>query len=405
MELELLSTMMKARTSYVLVMSYIKPKNYSTEFNYLLKQIGEYYGRDRQAPHVSPEILKQQLASVLDNEKHVAHFSSMVDRAAGIDTSSANVEEVILAARRHEIETQLAAAFAGGVKAGNVEELLEEHASLRKARTLLDIDGDEPIQVIENIDAETLFARRNRDNLLPVYPQSLNNRLDGGVEGGDHILIYGLTELGKSAMGITFACGFANAGFNGLYFINEDKTERMAERFVCNLSGWDKYRVRDNPQEANARAYKNGLGNIRVIGLHPGSNRQIEALVERYEARWFVVDQVRNLMTPTKGNRVIQLEEAATGVRNTAKKLNAVGVSISQAADSARNKPFLDTGDVDFSNVGIPSTADVMIGFGADDGMQQRGERGISLAKNKVSGNHDQFYVKINPALSKVLDI
>jgi hypothetical protein len=405
MELELIAAMLRSQESFRKITAYIRPKNYSTEFNVILKYIKDYYGRDRNAQGVSPEVIKQQLAATLDNEKHVARFIEMLDRASATEVSSANVEDVILAARRSELQTAIAAAFAGGSKGADPDKLIEEYNALRGITSLVDLDSEEPVQVYENINVADLFSRRKRENVLPVFPKSLNSRLDGGVEGGDHLLIYGLTEIGKSAMAINMACGFANNGFPGIYFGNEDKIDRMYERVVCNLSGMTRYQVMENPALAEKRARENGLDNIRMIAIHPGSVRQIEGFVEKYGPRWIVVDQIRNLKTPTSNNKVIQLEEASVGVRNLGKKANIVVVSVTQAADSARNKIFLDTGDVDFSNVGIPGTVDVMMGFGCDEGMLTRNERGISLAKNKVSGNHDQFVVKINPGLSRVLDV
>jgi hypothetical protein len=87
------------------------------------------------------------------------------------------------------------------------------------------------------------------------------------------------------------------------------------------------------------------------------------------------------------------------------KEHEVVGISVTQAGDSGQNKIFLEVGDVDFSNVGIPAQADLMIGVGADEKLKATNTRGISLPKNKLSGNHAQFYTQIVPTLSQVRDV
>ncbi len=167
----------------------------------------------------------------------------------------------------------------------------------------------------------------------------------------------------------------------------------------------DKYAIASDPAKAHRIAYERGLGNIRVVQLSPGSPASIARLVEKYEPSWIVLDQLRNLNTGTRNNRVVQLEEAATSMRNLGKKYNIVTLNVTQAGESARNKLFLDTGDVDFSNVGIPGQADVMMGIGCTPAHEATNERGISLCKNKISGDHAHVIVKINPSLSKVMQI
>ena len=80
-------------------------------------------------------------------------------------------------------------------------------------------------------------------------------------------------------------------------------------------------------------------------------------------------------------------------------------MSVTQAGDSAENKAVLSMGDVDFSNTGIPSQADLMIGMGANYEHQKAGEIVISLPKNKISGKHEYFACMVDPQLSKITSI
>lgn len=52
-------------------------------------------------------------------------------------------------------------------------------------------------------------------------------------------------------------------------------------------------------------------------------------------------------------------------------------------------------------NTGIPGACDVMIGVGADEQQQAQGIRVLTLIKNKISGIHESFPVRINQFISK----
>jgi len=89
-------------------------------------------------------------------------------------------------------------------------------------------------------------------------------------------------------------------------------------------------------------------------------------------------------------------------MRKVGKKYNLVPISITQAGDSATGKSYLSRGDIDFSNVGIPGTADLLLGIGATEEMERGGERMISFVKNKISGNKIPLKVWFNQYLTRV---
>jgi hypothetical protein len=108
-----------------------------------------------------------------------------------------------------------------------------------------------------------------------------------------------------------------------------------------------------------------------------------------------ILDQLRNMRVKSEG-RTAELEAAGREARAIAKDFNVLVVSITQAGDSASGKAFLEMSDVDSSKTGIPASADLMIGLGADDIMKSNGILGLSLPKNKLSGLHDKLTVTVN---------
>jgi hypothetical protein len=91
-------------------------------------------------------------------------------------------------------------------------------------------------------------------------------------------------------------------------------------------------------------------------------------------------------------------------MRNLAREFDMVAVSVTQGSDSARGKLVLDMGDVDGSNVGIPGAADVMVMIGMNDDYDSQDRRMITLAKNKVGGNHSSWPIGIRRETSRFTD-
>ena len=96
-----------------------------------------------------------------------------------------------------------------------------------------------------------------------------------------------------------------------------------------------------------------------------------------------------------------QLTVAGRAMRSLIKRHNLVGISVTQAADSASRKAVLDIGDVYMSNTSLPGDADLMIGIGGTPDQVENGYRMISLPKNKLTGDHEPRSVEFNKFLSK----
>jgi hypothetical protein len=92
-------------------------------------------------------------------------------------------------------------------------------------------------------------------------------------------------------------------------------------------------------------------------------------------------------------------------MRKLIKKYDLVGVSVTQAADSATNKLVLERGDVYMSNTSLPGDADVLLGIGANDEYKGMSRRMMSLSKNKPGQCHPHFPVLVDEKLSKVISI
>lgn len=398
-ERHVLSSTIKSREAFNRVQKHVHNEDFSEQGNVVWAGICEYYDADSTAHSVDGEILADAVARGVAVDKHKDMFRRLVSGLVEFDASPANVVTDLIDTKRERIGHQLAAALLSGDSAYR---LLEEYNEILDCKTLDDEGTDDTRQ---GYSVEDLVAGDfDRGNLIRIYPESLNDRLDGGVKPGHHIVLFARPEMGKTMFTIEMMAGFARQGLTVLYIGNEDPIADINMRVVNRLSGMTKLEVINLPKKADAIARKNGYELLILKGLAPGTTREITNLVELHKPDVLVLDQLRNL-SMRQDNYVLALEAAAKQARQWAKRYSCVVVSVTQAGDSATNKVVLDMGDVDFSNTGIPSQADVMIGLGGNEIHQRNGELVVSLPKNKVSGRHEYFAVSVEPHLSRVLSL
>lgn len=353
--------------------------------------IKSFYDVDSAAKHVDKDILKSKIENA--HPKHYDLLAGVIDSLPE-DVSSSNLREVIIAQKMDTNSTALSNALIQN-QHNKVTELWEEREILLAGELNKSSEG-----VVVCPDLSELFSKRTAANRIPFTPRQLCDSLEGGALPGHHILIYGVTDIGKTLTVLDNIRLWISIGKKVLYVCNEDPLSDLVERCLVSITGRDKWQIRKHYVKAEELAQKHGWSNLMFAPLSPGSPSEIEALVNKHHPDIVVVDQVRNLKTGDT-DLVRRLENAAIFMRNLAKRHNILSVSVSQGADSARNKAILDTGDVDNSNVGLPGTTDLMLGVGGTEEMVMNGLRCYSFAKNKISGNKNPVQVFFNTKIMR----
>lgn len=343
-----------------------------------------YLARDADAQHVDVDILRSLCAVKLAPNQMQA-FEALVAKAQ-THNSLPNVVELSASVARHQWADKL------------VEELGKTNRNWDKIHTLVQ---DKPRQgtKLEHLSFDQYEeALVNQRRIYTGIP-NLDAKLGPGLLAGHTVLVFARPEVGKSLISINLAKGFASQGLRGIFFENEDPVADTRERMLCCLAGVSRQNLRSLSAPMRRRADE--LAElITVHPLYPGSLQEIEALSEGYD--WIVVNQMHNL-SYRDANKVVALEEIAKGIRGIAGRNNLLAVSVTQAGDSAAGKRVLDLGDVSWSNTGIPSQMDVMIGVGADEELLKMNARCLSFPKNKVGGDHGSCLIKVDPTKSLVL--
>lgn len=357
------------------------------------KEIKEFYGTDASAEHVDRIVLESAIGRKY--EKHADRIKDFINMEEEVSPNNVVKEifEVKLDAIRHKMSQALVAQ-----KDDEYIKLREEYDALKRGELATE---DKKSEVVIGRSLQDILEVNSPKNKIKLLPRSLNEATEGGVVRGTHIVIFAPTEMGKSLFCLNMAYGFLRQGLRVMYGCNEDPADTMLQRMLYRLSGRTRAEIDANPKEAEELAMQNGYGNFIYVDLQPGTQMELKELIEEYKPDVLLVDQIRNL-DMKESNKVLSLEAAATMMRNFAKYYGLVGISITQAADSATGKVMLTRGDIDFSNIGIPGTADLMIGIGADSEMEMRGQRMLSLVKNKVSGDHEPLRVNFDHKLTKV---
>ena len=392
---QILAAMIVDRTAFDVIYPNVSLRSVDPITGFILAGIARYYQVDTNAEYIHIDTLRDQIIAGLNNPKHAPDVKAVLDIAAKLapDVSSKNVKEVFRIYKEDALSRQLAATLASTDRTG-AGDLMEEYLKLND---VADFEKEPELTAL-------IQERFNKEGLMPIMPLALNEALDGGARKEHHLCVFGRPEMGKSLISLNISAGLARHGHRGIFFENEDRTDDTRLRLWCNLSGMAKEAIRSNPRLAQDTARENGIGNIRVQPLSPGTPGEIKYFVKTEKPDFIVVNQIRNLHVRA-GTRTEQLERAATEMRNLAKKMGVLVISITQAGDSGTDKLILAQNDVDGSNTGIPSQMDVMIGVGGNAQYETADMRHLSTCKNKIgAGKRWDKAVKIDRSISAVLD-
>lgn len=394
-ERKLLAAAMDRREAFNAVDSHLDIKDLTEPGKLVMEQIGAYYERDPKAESVDVETLTGLVLQTVANPKHKETFTTIMGHLGETEVSGLNVAAELIGAKREALAHKLSTALAAG-DTEKVDEMMDEYLHLEENSGVA--SGPE---ILNAPTIDELVGLQDFGDLIRMYPRSLDERLDGGLVRGHHVLLFARPEMGKTMFIVNLVRGFLHQGLKVLYCANEEPVTMTALRFIGRMTEKTQYQVLADRPAAEAAALEMGYANLYMVQLTPGTPREIEGLTSAIKPDVLIVDQIRHLNVKDD-NFVRQLEKAAIGVRMIGLRHNCLVISVTQAGDSAHGKAVLELNDVDYSNTGMQGAVDVMIGLGATREDEEHGRRVISLPKNKRSGNHSFFPVRVDVPLNKL---
>ena len=402
LEQEVLAAVMASRDAHEKIEKHIDYKEFSPHVGFWWKIVAEYYRRDGKAQSVHRATVLDLGKAAIKNPKHTdAILAALPENSDGISVPN------VVAAALSLLRTNRSAEFASAAISGDTAKAT---ALLETINDLWQRDSfDDENEIIYASPVEELFDKVGSDKRIPILPAALNARVGGGVLPGQHILIFGRTEIGKSAFVINLIAGFVKQKQKVLYVGNEDEINTVKARCLCRITGKTMQEVEaDKASSIATFTQRGGEELLRLVHMQPGSVEAIAEQCEEYRPSVVVLDQIRNLNSGEDG-MTRRIEDNAIKFRSLLSRFNMVGVSVTQASDkSDRNSAdlpvWLSAGDVDSSRVGLPAQADLMIGVGGNQEMIARGQRALSICKNKCfSGPQSREGVIVQFDLSRSL--
>jgi len=374
-------------------------KDFSPETSYITTKVREYYTSDPAAEYVDVDLLCAAITRELPSAKRSERICTVL-KSLPKDVSCINVLKELVSVKKNSLGVKIAGFLSTGrVQDEELDKLLDEFRLL--GADAIEVKESETFVSVSVKDI--LHKHFTKEACIELWPEALNNAVEGQCKPGHHILVFAPTEMGKTLIVINMVAGFVAQKKKVLYIGNEDPAPDLYMRFMTRMTRMNKYEIQKDPDKAQRLLDERNYGLLVLKPLAPGNFFEIRKLVDEHKPDIVILDQLRNLDVRSEG-RTQQLEKAATEARNLAKSRRVLVVSVTQAGDSASGKAVLGRGDVDSSNVGIPGQVDLMIGIGATSEQEPMNLRTISLPKNKMSGNHNPFNIEVDPLTSRVVE-
>lgn len=394
---QLIAAAMQSREAMDIFAPHIEENDMTPPAQFWYTLIADWYTRDRQARSIDKALLVAQGKPRIKNPKHEPALLGFMNDLPEAP-SPTNVAKIVLELKRHNVGMELAGAIAAQ-DTKKVAKLMTVYDGLSRATEL-----KSKAQWEDAVAWDKLDEKVGDKNRIPLSPRKLNERCSGGALPGHHILIFGRPEVGKSTFTINMARGFLKSGQRVLYVGNEDNINVLKRRMRCRLTMMTEAEIKADPAAANRlaaeRETENG-GALHMRHIHRGTDSDLDRAIEEFEPTVLIYDQLRN--HGADGEKMTQkLEAAGISQRQRLATYGLVGVSVTQANDRTERhgqEPplWLGMADCDSSRTGLPATADLMIGIGGNSEYVTRGQRAISLPKNKLSSepnNHEGFTVE-----------
>lgn len=353
----------------------------------------KYYANDPSAQSVDTELL---LGYVKESyPKQVETLRPVLEDLP--DTSGANVVELWLEGKRSVIRRKLAAAAANAAEGDEeITRLMDEYNFYKTYDTRDKPKTYNMMSAVEIVQEEAALGR------VPFYPAVINQAIGGGIPIPSNVGVMALPNEGKTQLMINAVARMCHAGYKVLYFANEESPKILLLRFISRMADMDIEDVRKRPQEAFDKAVRYGYEHLTIQQLAPGTIGEIISWTDKIRPTVVVVDQIRNIHVKGTEGLTQVLERGMQALRNLGNRYQCVTIGVTQAGESARDKPVLDMGDVEYSNVGFAATLDLHIGIGSDEDLRNKWQRVLTICKNKITAVHSAYTVSVNPLRSKV---
>ncbi len=205
---------------------HLNPKALSEHGAVIISTITDYYNNDPEVKEVDEESLLYKLSKRYPNKKE--SFESYFN-ILPISVSVENVLEDIVLQKQEDLGYKIAAVATEEPTSDKLGKLMEEWLA---ASTVADEQ-----RVYHCTPIEELIDKVSGENLIPIAPSMLNDKLGGGLPRQSQLLITARMDTGKTTVAMNMAAAACQKGYKVMMCGNEESAAIMNLRMVSRLNG------------------------------------------------------------------------------------------------------------------------------------------------------------------------
>jgi replicative DNA helicase len=395
LEQHIIGALLVSRKAYEKVALRLDLTDFSEVGRFIVKRIGDYYDRDKDASTVDRPLLCAMLAASVASAKQAEDYRNTV-MALPTKASASNVAQLYRDLHARSLFLQAMQAFSNGKP--EARELARAYLEASEEQ------GDDAEVEGTQVGFADIFDSAHAAKLR-VLPESLNETLRGGIRPGNCIIVFGRPGAGKTLVTINMVSGLAHDGHKVLYIGNEESKQSIAFRFLSRFSNIPLSKL-DSANEAESReavtralelANKRGYKNVHIVH-NVTTLAGVRSCVARIKPRVLVLDQVRHINAAEALHQ--SLEIVTRELRKMAHEHGLIGIGVTQAGEGAEGKPVLTLTHIDGAKTGLQGACDLMIGVGPTDDATKRW---LSICRNKISGVIRFFPVTCDEQTTRII--
>lgn len=213
----------------------------------------------------------------------------------------------------------------------------------------------EPIHISQAIDEVLKETEQiyNKEKTLIGIPSGYSSvdRITGGWQPGNLIIVAGRPSMGKTALALALAKNPANLGYPIGIFSLEMSGSELATRYLSDDKGYSNTQIRNARVDLNKLCTDSNKTAILPIYIDDTPaislfelRSKVKKLILRQGIKMVIVDYLQ-LMTAEAGNREQEVSKISRGLKAIAKEFNIPVIALSQlnrcVEDRADRKPRL----------------------------------------------------------------
>lgn len=281
-----------------------------------------------------------------------------------------------------------------------------EEATMEPLRELLSKYNDDFTPNLnlewEDISIESILESYADESRWEFNLPTLADKIPG-VNSGHLIEIGARPNTGKTSFHASMIAGpkgFAWLGANCVVLTNEEKTKRVASRYLTAATGMTVEQINKDPAKAHT-IYNNIRNNIKMYDASGKDMAWVESVAKTYRPDILILDMGDKFARMGGYSRQDEaLKANVIYAREIGKQYNCAVFYMSQLSAEAEGKTILNQSMMEGSKTGKAAEADLMILIAANplvEGQnQQDSQRHLNVVKNKLTGWHGRLHCNLD---------